>query len=129
MTHSHGDHAGGLTVLLGAYPSTPVVFYELEAPYLVPDGDGQVQQLVAPGSLTARLLHWIGLLAHQPITVSAHSEPAPACLAAMRRPRPGLTSAPNAGHACLAAVGSSLALRPPCPRLPGPWRAASAGAC
>ncbi|KAL4443733.1 hypothetical protein ABPG75_011470 [Micractinium tetrahymenae] len=71
LTHSHGDHAGGLPVLLGAYPNASVVFYELEGPYLVPDADGKVQQLVEPDSLAARMLRWAGLLWPQPVTVPA----------------------------------------------------------
>lgn len=71
VTHSHGDHTGGLPLLLDAYPKVPVVFYELEAPYLVPDDAGRVQQLVASDTLLARVLRWVGMLAQQPVTVSA----------------------------------------------------------
>lgn len=73
VTHSHGDHIGGLPLLLEAYPEAPVVLYELEAPYLVPGEDGKAQRLVAPGTLLDRALRWAGMLAQQPVTVSACS--------------------------------------------------------
>ncbi|KAL4854628.1 putative metallo-hydrolase YflN [Chlorella vulgaris] len=65
VTHAHPDHIGALPLLLAAYPEVQIVFHENEAPLLVGD-----EHLVAPGSVAARILRWVGMLGEQPIKAS-----------------------------------------------------------